>query len=119
MDAERIQQIRAFGDELATYIVGQNDRRFFRSFYTETRYDYLRNSIIKASMSQVKAGNPPLINLDDYLGVFEESDELVRVNWRLARDLVLIRLIEQLYTKGWFEKNTDAFPEIEDAEISE
>jgi CRISPR-associated protein Cst1 len=42
-----------------------------------------------------------------YVTVFEEGAELARSDWRLSRDLVLIRMVEQLYAFGWFGKNPD------------
>jgi len=42
--------------------------------------------------------------------VFEEGDEIARSDWQLARDLILIRMIEQLYQKGWLGAHPDAIP---------
>jgi len=108
MDKERIEEIRKMGDGLAEYVSGQNDRRFFRNFFTEGRYDYFRNALIKANLAHVKRGNPPIITLDPYIQVFEEGDEVSRPDWRLARDLVLIRMVEQLHKLGWLGSNLDA-----------
>ena len=114
MEAERIEQIRQLGDALADYIHGQNDRRFFQTFYTENRYGYLRNSLIKANTAHVKRGNAPFLTLDNYISVFEEGVELERPDWWLARDLVLIRMVEQLHKNGWLGANEDALPDIEE-----
>lgn len=111
MEKERIAQIRNLGDALAAYVQKQNDKRFFRNFYVAGRYDYLRNDLIKANTEHVKRGNPPFLTLDGYLSVFEEGEELARVDWRLARDLVLIRMVEQLHANGWLGANQDALPE--------
>ncbi|MGC1378522.1 MAG: hypothetical protein WA821_19985, partial [Anaerolineales bacterium] len=97
MEQQRIENIRQMGDALAAYIQQQNDKRFFRNFYVIGRYDYLRNVLIKANTEHVKRGNKPFLALDSYISVFEEGEELARVDWRLARDLVLIRMVEQLY----------------------
>jgi CRISPR-associated protein Cst1 len=111
MDKERIEQIRVMGDRLADYVSSQNDRRFFRDFFTLQRYDYFRTVLIKANLAHVRRGNPPIITLDPYIEVFEEGDELARSDWRLARDLVLIRMVERLYEQGWLGSNVDAIPE--------
>jgi CRISPR-associated protein Cst1 len=55
----------------------------------------------------VRRGNPPLVTLDPYLTVFEEGDEISRSDWQLARDLVLIRMVERLYQNGWIGKNAE------------
>lgn len=114
MEPDRIQNIRKMGDALASYVQKQNDKRFFRNFYLVSRYDYLRNDLIKANTEHVKRGNPPFLTLESYLSVFEEGEELARVDWRLARDLVLIRMTEQLYANGWLGTNQDALPEEEE-----
>lgn len=110
MEKDRIEAIRELGDRLAEYVSSENDRRFFREFYTEQRYDYFRTALIKANIAYVRRGNPPLIALDPYIVVFEEGDEVARADWRLARDLVLIRMIEQLHRKGWLGAHPDAIP---------
>jgi len=75
------------------------------------RYDYFRTALIKANLAHVKRGNPPIITLDPYIEVFEEGNELARPDWRLARDLVLIRMVERLYEQGWLGSNVDVIPE--------
>lgn len=111
MEVQHIQQIRVLGDALAHYVHGQNDRRFFRNFYTESRYPYLRTELIKANIAHVKRGNPPFLTFDNYIGVFEEGEDSARSDWRLARDLVLIRMVEQLHLNGWLGANADVLPE--------
>ena len=39
--------------------------------------------------------------------VFEEGEESARVDWALARDLVLIRVIEDLHRQEWFGRQPD------------
>ncbi|HOG46834.1 MAG TPA: type I-B CRISPR-associated protein Cas8b1/Cst1 [Anaerolineae bacterium] len=112
VDKERIEQIRELGDRLASYVSTENDRRFFTTFYTERRsYEVLRNALIRANLAWVKRGQPPFITLDPYIQVFEQGDEVAFPDWRLARDLVLIRMIEQLYGQGWLVSNRDAISE--------
>ena len=118
MDKDRIENIRALGDRLADYVASQNDRRFFRQFYLEQRYGFFRTTLIKANLAHVKRGKPPLITLAPYIDIFEEGDEVARPDWRLARDLVLIRMVERLYENGWLGGNADVLPD-ETEEISQ
>ncbi len=111
MQTERIKHIRNMGDALATYVREENDRRFFRDFYALGRYEHLRVALLKANNRQVARGRAPLLTLDGYLSVFEEGEELARPDWRLARDLVLIRMVEQLYADGWLRRNEDVVAE--------
>ncbi|MEW6297029.1 MAG: type I-B CRISPR-associated protein Cas8b1/Cst1 [Thermodesulfobacteriota bacterium] len=107
MEKIRIEAIRILGDRLADYISSDNDRRFFQGFYRTNQYGVLRNLLIKSCNACLRKGQPPLIGLDEFLLVFEEGEETPRRDWRLARDLVLIRIIEELYKKGWFGKQPD------------
>lgn len=115
VEQDRIDQIRDFADRLAAYVSEENDKRFFTAFYSERNYEYLRSSILKANLRRIRAGGPPLVTLDSYLDVFEEGVDELRPDWRLARDLVLIRLIERLYEAGWFRANQDALPDETEA----
>jgi CRISPR-associated protein Cst1 len=119
MDKERIEEIRKMGDQLADYVSSQNDRRFFRGFFIEQRYDYFRTLLIKANLAHAKRGNPPFLTFDPYIEVFEEGNELARPDWRLARDLVLIRMVERLHEQGWLGSNPDAIPESVEEETED
>lgn len=111
MDKDRVEQIRSLGDRLASYVRQQDDKRFFTTFF-DYRYDHFRTSLIRANLAHVRAGNAPLITLDPYIEVFEEGDNLMRPDWRLARDLVVIRMVEQLHKEGWLGRNPDAVPDL-------
>lgn len=120
MKKEQIEQIRELGDRLAGYISSENDRRFFASFYSEQKsYSILRSAMIKANINHIKHGNTPLITFDPYITVFEDGDEIGRSDWRLIRDLVLIRMVEALYKSGWIGKNPDVVSQDTEEEKSE
>jgi CRISPR-associated protein Cst1 len=120
MDKTRIEHIRALGDALADYVQAENDRRFFRTLVTAHRYEDVRVALIKAGQAQVRRERPPLVSFDQFVAVFEEGDELPYHDWRLARDLVLIRMIERLYTLGWIKAHVEELPEPElEAEAAE
>jgi len=116
MDKERVEQIKTLGDRLAQYIAKENDRKFFTAFYSESNYGEFRNALIRANVNHIRNGGQPLIGLDSYIDVFEEGDEVARTDWRFARDLVLIRMIEELYRLGWIGKNTDTLPASKEEE---
>ena len=110
MEKERITEIRQLGDTLASYVLEQNDKAFFRNFYKARFANDFRTLLIRANYKWVQAGHEPLIILDPYITVFEEGYEMMAPNWKFARDLVLLRMIETLYKSGWFGNNPDAFP---------
>jgi CRISPR-associated protein Cst1 len=113
VDSGRIEAVRKLGDVLADEIATENDRRLWWGIYSADRYRQARLVLIQASRRRLKRGLPPVLSLDQFLQVFEEGEELPRVDWRLAWDLVLIRAIEKLYEAKWFEKNRDVLDEEE------
>ena len=112
MDTTRIERIRALGDGLAVYVEKEGGKRFFRSFFTENNPSNFRTLLIKANIAHIRNGNPALFDMDTYIDVFEEGYEVMRPDWRLARDLVLMRMIDKLQQK-WLLQNRDAIPEEE------
>lgn len=116
MERERIERIRALGDALAEYVQGENDRHFFRNFMTAQRADHLRATLIRASVARMRKGRPPLVAFDPYIEVFEVGEDLPRFDWKLARDLVLIRMVERLYALGWIQSHAQELPEVLDGE---
>jgi CRISPR-associated protein Cst1 len=116
MEKTRIEAIRTLGDRIAEYVALDNDRRFFQGLYRADRYIVLRGLLIKASNARLKKGQSPLVTFEEFLRVFEEGEELARVDWALARDLVLIRVIEELHKKEWFGKQPDVLEELDTEE---
>lgn len=121
VEVERIEAIRKLGDTIADEIASENDRRLWWAVYSAEAYRQARLALIQASRRRLKRGFSPVVSLDEFLEVFEQGEELPRVDWRLAWDLVLIRVIEKLYEAKWFEKNRDVLreeekePEMEEA----
>ena len=116
METHRIEHIRKMADGLAEYVSQGNDRRFFREFYMSRNYGDLRTALLKADLAHVRRGNPPIITFEPFIEVFEEGRELERLDWRLARDLVLIRMIEKLHASGWLGPNAEAIEDSADGE---
>jgi CRISPR-associated protein Cst1 len=114
MKGSRINHIREIGDQLAEYVNEENDKKFFSAFYSEYRYGAIRNALIRVNHSRLKQGKPPIIKFEPFIEVFEEVDDKGRSDWRLARDLVLIRMIERLYELKWIEKHAEDLDEIKE-----
>ncbi len=113
MEQNRIQEIRNLGDKLAEYVNSEYDKRFFHSVLTARRYDDLRAALIRVSIAQMKRGLPPVVTFDPYVEVFEQGEELPYSDWRLVRDLLLIRMIERLHELGWIQTHVGELPEPE------
>jgi len=118
MDKEKIEQIKQLGDRLAAYVKEENDKTFFFALFNN-RYDRFRTALIKANLTQVKKGKEPLVSLDPYITIFEDGYDIASSDWRLSRDLVLIRMIEELYKEGWLGTNIEAIPDIKSEEETE
>jgi CRISPR-associated protein Cst1 len=112
MDKNRIEAIRSLGDRIAAHVAADNDRRLFRGLYMAGRYGDFRNHLIKASAAIVAKGGEPLVSLDGFVSAFVEADGVERPDWTLARDLVLIRLIEELHRQKWFSKESELLAEV-------
>jgi CRISPR-associated protein Cst1 len=117
MEKGRIEAIRKLGDRIADDIVLTNDKGFWRDIYNCQKSYEMRNLLIRQSQKCIRAGREPLIRFEPFLEIFEEGQESVRMDWRLAWDLMLIRVIEQLYDKKWFEQNKEAL-ELEDMSLT-
>ena len=111
MEKERIEEIRKMGDKLADYVRSQNDKRFFLNFFRERNPNNVRTLLIRTNLEHVNRGNDPIVTFDPYIEVFEEGYELAKSDWWLARDLVFIRMVEQLHEKGWLGENPDVVEE--------
>lgn len=118
MERQRVEQIKKMGDGFADYVSSQNDRRFFRDFFTLQNYDHLRTALLKANIAHVKAGNTPILEFEPFIEVFEDGNELARRDWRLARDLVLIRMVEKLHAKGWLSQNQETIDSLTNDETN-
>ena len=94
MNKQRLEALRSLADRLANHVVQQSDKKFFDRLYRSQRYDNLRNLLIKGSRYELTQGRQPLVTLDEFLAVFESGE---RFEWALARDLLLIRMIEKIY----------------------
>ena len=112
MDTTRIERIRTLGDGLALYVEKEGGKRFFRSFFTENNPSNFRALLIKANIAHIRNGHLSLFDMDTYIDVFEEGYDVMRPDWRLARDLVLMRMIDKLQQK-WLPQNRDAIPQEE------
>ena len=116
MELHQIEQIRTMADGLAEYVSLQNDKKFFSDILFSRSYRALRAALLKANLAYVRQGNPPIIQFEPYIEVFEEGVEMEYRDWQLARDLLLIRMIEQLHTNEWLGRNAEVVEEGTDRE---
>jgi CRISPR-associated protein Cst1 len=104
MEQQRIEAIRSFSDGLAEHIRLRNNKRLFRDIVRVDRAYEFRNALTKAQRNEADANGRLLFGLDEYLAVFEADDSVGRADWSLIRDLISIRLVEQLHKAGFLTK---------------
>ncbi len=123
MTPERIETIRRLADELAQEIHVNNDRRLYRQLMGLASgmdtYHAFRTLLIRAIRERLRRTNQLLLTFDDYLLLFEEGEGFPRADWRLVRDLVRIRVLEQLHQAGFFAEAPELLEESPEEEIEE
>lgn len=110
MERSRIEVIRTVADRIAEHIDSTSDDRLFTRLSLIRRYDGLRARLLRTSRERVAAGKDPLISFEEFILIFENSEDIPRIDWRLARDLLLIRLLDQL--KDRFRKEPEVLESI-------
>ncbi len=117
MEQKRVDAIRSFADRLAQQIQRRNDRGLFRSLVYSKRPWELRNALTKAQRNEFRENRELLFGLDEYLDVFEAEDNVGKYDWSLTRDLISIRLIEQLHRSGYLSEDMLKEEETEEVEM--
>lgn len=104
MEQQRIDAIRTFADRLAEHITTRNNKKLFRDVVRAEKAWELRNALAKAQRNEADQNGRLLFGLDDYLAVFEADDSVGRTDWGLVRDLISIRLVEQLHASDFLTR---------------
>lgn len=104
VDERYVSAVKRFADGLADCIDRNNDKPLFRSIVYSRRPWDLRSALTRAQRNQARERNELLFGVEDYLDVFEAEEAVGKSDWSLARDLVSIRLVEELHRRGFFEK---------------
>lgn len=109
MEKSRIEHIRNLGDHLAEYIQ-RYDRKLLITLYKGGGYREFRVALLRAIRdyaARASAESEPLVSFDAYIKIFEEGDEFERIDFSLARDLLLIRIFEELHRSHYLSKVTE------------
>lgn len=112
MEKQRIEAIKAISDRIAQYILNQDSRLFKQLFYARTG-DHFRQALLKADSSAIE----PIFGFDDYILAFFTDNEqgMLRFDWYLARDLMMVRVIEALHQANQVEIARQAAAEAPEA----
>src|SRR5690606_33884034 len=112
MQKDRIDALRTLGDRLSKHIRGNHDKRLLRDLYTARAYWQFRLVLLRSCKNN--EGKEPLCPFDTYVKIFEESEDFERSDWGLARDLLLIRIFEQLQQGQEWESMAEALKDTEE-----
>lgn len=107
MEKSRIDSISNLGAQLAAYIEHQDNRRFLQILFKGGSYASFRTNLLRAIRDYAQLAPPnsePLVTLESYVKIFEEGDGFEKTDWRLAYDLLLIRIFEVLHQSGYLSK---------------
>ena len=108
MNKERVDAIRVFADRLADIIDTHNDKHLFKDMvFTAGEWQY-RLILAKVQRRYAHERNELLFSFEDYLNIFLAIEAGERVNWSMIRDLISIRLVEQLFRKDFFARGDNA-----------
>lgn len=117
MNKSRIQAIRSFGDTLATHI-NEHDAKLFDKLYRATKYEGLRGVLLKALKDGAKRDAALLFNFEMFIAVFAPDHEEPFSDFAISRDLLLIRIIEQLHASGFFSEHAEVLDQLDSDEES-
>lgn len=120
MDRKRLESIRQFADRLAEFIDEHNDRRLFRDLvFTSEEWKY-RSLLTKVQRQYAHDRNALLFGFEEYLNLFLADDGGDYVSWSLIRDLISIRLVEQLFHRKFFDRsgNEDVLESFDDQAVT-
>lgn len=115
MERARIQAIRKLGEALAYEIAEEHDRPLFARLTRQVRsYAELRSQLIRVKIRQLKSGREQIPDFDNFLLIFEEAEEVVRTDWKLAWDLVQIQMVDELHRRDWRDVSREGYNEPDD-----
>lgn len=112
MDRTRIAAIKQLADALAEYITATNDAQAFRSILRARREGELRGAVVRAQRREAERGRL-LVDFEGFVNALVADDVLGRMPFQLARDLIAVRLVEQLHERGWFAAHEEALSDLE------
>lgn len=99
MEQKRIDTYKKLGDLLTDYALRYENQphSFYYAFSRAKNYTALRGVIQSAALKMYKSGTDHvLFTFDDFVLAFEHPSERYS-QWRLARDLISIRMLELLH----------------------
>lgn len=117
IDKSRVEAIESLGDRLAEYIQ-KHDARLYQRMYITRKPNALRQVLLQASNNAKSAGLGTLMPFEEFMKVFfyesgsYEEGQVLREDWYMAHDLLMIRVIEQL-TPDWVDSNVDLLEETD------
>jgi len=118
MDKARIETIKHLGDRLAEYIQ-KVDSRFYKRLYLARNDYHLRRELLIAANDAKGKHYETLLPYEEFIQVFFIDDgDTAQPDWYLARDLLLVRIIEQL-SNDWIQQHGEDLEAVTAAQNEE
>lgn len=106
MQQSRIADIKQLCDRMADLIMADRPK-YKQVLMVRRNWPAIRQLIRQFNRRETDNGRAPILKLDQFLSIFEMGEEAEYVDWALAWDLVLIRLMEVLYERGFFKEMSE------------
>lgn len=113
MDPERITLLRKLGERFAGYV--RDKKAFFYQFSRTDEYSRWRRLVLRAADDHMRATGTSLVSFDEFVTAFTAPQGEVN-DWRLARDLVTLALIDARATGDPLSEDDEPLFDEEDVE---
>jgi len=97
MEPEKIALLKQLGERFAAYAVQK--RAFFFGFSRTDDYSPWRRLVLRAADDSMRLYDQPLITFDEFVAAFTAPPGEIN-DWRLARDLITLLMIEKRVLVG-------------------
>ena len=100
MEKELLDLLRELGDRFAEYAL-RKKRSFYFEFGRARDYSTWRRTLLRAADDSARSGHGTvLITADEFVRAFTAPRDAQYFDWRLARDIVMLRMIEVMAQSG-------------------
>lgn len=116
MTPDQTQAIQHLGEKLADYVYNL-DERLFTNIKLARNYSELISLLEKANRHAARERKARLFDFEELIAPFTITDDRRRsLGWQLVRDLLMIKMVEELDKQHWFGTHPNALEEVSAAD---
>ncbi|MEM5877363.1 MAG: hypothetical protein QXF12_00635 [Candidatus Aenigmatarchaeota archaeon] len=122
---EQIKVIERFAPKLADAVEKDVHKKLYKKILGYggvdiDNYKQFTNFLVKVSKDYAEETGEYLLSMDDFIVLFTKSTKKYKMGWWTVRNLVIIKMIEELVKRGYFkyhkeEENSDSEYDVYDA----